>query len=172
MAASSHRLNEVSKLLFLKVSGYGRRYFCLTALTVSLLAVFLVTAFPVAAAQRMSVKVGLANVRSAPSKKAEVVWQVTKYHPFEIVGQKGNWYKCRDFEGDTGWLSKTLLSKTPSVITTKNDCNVRSGPGTKNRILFVVDREVPLKVIKRQGRWLKIMHEDGDQGWIHKSLVW
>ena len=41
-----------------------------------------------------------------------------------------------------------------------------------NHILFKVDREVPLKVIKRKGRWLKIEHEDGDQGWIHASLVW
>ena len=156
----------------LKITGNGYRGYAAWVMVFFMAAVFLLPALPVAAAQRMSVKVGLANVRSGPSKKAEVVWQVTRYHPFEVIGQKGGWCKCRDFEGDIGWLSKTLLAKTPSVITIRNDCNVRSGPGTKNRILFVVDREVPLKVIKRQGRWLKIMHEDGDQGWIHKSLVW
>jgi len=25
---------------------------------------------------------------------------------------------------------------------------------------------------KRDGRWIKVEHEDGDQGWIHASLVW
>ena len=126
----------------------------------------------VQAAERMSVKVGTANVRSSPSKAGEVVWQVTKYHPFLIIKKKGDWYEGKDFEGDTGWLYKKLLSKTETVITLKENCNIRSGPGSKNRILFIVDREVPLKVLKRKGRWIKIEHEDGDQGWIHASLVW
>lgn len=124
------------------------------------------------AAERMSVKVGLANIRSAPKKNAEIAWQVTKYHPFQITKKKGNWYQCKDFEGDSGWIYKSLLSSAATVITIKENCNVRSGPGTKSRILFIVDREVPLKVLKRQGRWLQILHEDGDKGWIHASLVW
>lgn len=124
------------------------------------------------AAQRMSIKVGLANVRSEPGTKSEIVWQVTKYHPFQIIKKKGDWYKVKDFEGDNGWVYKSLLSRTATVITTVENCNVRSDPGTKNRILFIVDREVPLKVLKRQGRWLRIVHEDGDKGWIHASLVW
>jgi SH3-like domain-containing protein len=142
-----------------------------TVLMVGLLLTFILLV-PAQAAERMAVKVGLANVRSSPNKKAEIAWQVTKYHPFQIVKKKGDWYQCKDFEGDSGWIYKTLLNKTSTVITIKENCNVRSGPGTKNRVLFIVDREVPLKVVKRQGRWLKIAHEDGDQGWIHASLVW
>ncbi|MCK5681765.1 SH3 domain-containing protein [bacterium] len=134
--------------------------------------VFLMFGASALAAERMSVKVGLANVRSGPSKQSDVAWQVTKYHPFRILKKKGNWYECKDFEGDSGWLSKSLLVKTATVITIRENCNVRSGPGTKNKILFIVDREVPLKVLKRQGRWLEIVHEDGDKGWIHASLVW
>lgn len=124
------------------------------------------------AAERMSVKVGLANIRSKPDKTAEIAWQVTKYHPFQIVKKKGDWYQCQDFEGDSGWVYKTLLSSAATVITIKENCNVRSAPGTKSRVLFIVDREVPLKVLKRKGRWLQIVHEDGDKGWIHASLVW
>ncbi len=126
----------------------------------------------VQAAERMSVKVGLANVRTKPDAKSEIAWQVTKYHPFLILKKKGDWYECKDFEGDRGWLFKKLLVKTVTVITLKENCNIRSGPGSKNRILFIVDREVPLKVLKRDGRWIKVEHEDGDQGWIHASLVW
>ena len=127
---------------------------------------------PAAAAERMSVKVNIANVRQNPSRNAKVVWQVARYHPFVILRKKGDWYKCRDFEGDTGWVAKSVLCRVPTVITIKNDCNVRSGPGTKNKILFILDREIPLKVLSRKGRWIKIEHEDGDRGWIHASLVW
>ena len=126
----------------------------------------------VQAAERMSVKVGLANVRTKPNAKSEVAWQVTKYHPFLVLKKKGDWYECKDFEGDRGWLFKKLLVKTATVITIKENCNIRSGPSSKKSILFIVDREVPLKVLKRDGRWIKVEHEDGDQGWIHASLVW
>ena len=146
------------------------KFFSMLLLVGGLLAfVFLV---PAVAAERMAVKVELANIRSSPNKKSEIAWQVTKYHPFQIIDKKGDWYKCKDFEGDSGWVYKSLLNKTSTVITIKENCNVRSAPGTKNRVLFIVDREVPLKVLKRQGRWLQIAHEDGDKGWIHASLVW
>jgi len=150
----------------------GRRGCRMPILLAGLLLLSLLPVGSVLAASRLSVKVNLANVRAAPSKKAEILWQVARYHPFVVVSRQGDWYKCQDFEGDTGWLSQKVLSQASTVITIKDNCNVRSGPGTRNRILFVVDREVPLKVIKRQGRWIKIRHEDGDQGWIHSSLVW
>lgn len=145
-----------------------------STITLLLIGVFFVLMLgsPALALERMSVKVGLANVRSKPDKKSDIAWQVTKYHPFQILKKKGDWYECKDFEGDRGWLYKGLLVKTATVITLKENCNVRSGPGSKNRIVYIVDREVPLKVLKRQGRWIKIVHEDGEEGWIHASLVW
>ncbi len=156
-------ISEKLKQIFLRVA-----FLFLLLVMVS----FLLPDRTVQAAERMSVKVGTANVRSAPSKSAEVAWQVTKYHPFLIIKKKGDWYQGRDFEGDTGWLYKKLLSKTETVISLKDNCNVRSGPGSSNNILFIVDREIPLKVLKRKGHWIKIEHEDGAQGWIYASLVW
>jgi SH3-like domain-containing protein len=145
--------------------------FLFTLLLVGLMSPFL-PLVSAQAAQRMSIKVEIVNIRSAPNINAEIAWQVTKYHPFQIIKKKGDWYKIMDFEGDNGWVYKSLLSRTATVITTVENCNVRSGPGIKNRILFIVDREVPLKILKRQGSWLRIAHEDGDKGWIHASLVW
>lgn len=144
----------------------------LLVLAAGVLLLLLAAGPALAASQRMSVKVNVANVRQSPSRSAKVVWQVARYHPFVILRKRGDWYKCRDFEGDTGWVAKAVLCRVPTVITIKNDCNVRSGPGTKNQILFILDREIPLKVLSRKGRWIKIEHEDGDRGWIHASLVW
>jgi len=137
-----------------------------------ILALLSLKAVPVSAAERMAVKVSLANVRTQADINSEIAWQVTKFHPFEVLEKKGDWYLCRDFEGDRGWLYKDLLDKTVTVISLKENCNVRSGPSINSQVIFIVDREVCLKVIKRQGRWLQVVHEDGDQGWIHASLVW
>jgi SH3-like domain-containing protein len=31
---------------------------------------------------------------------------------------------------------------------------------------------VPFKVLKKEGEWIRIVHADGDEGWIHRNLVW
>jgi SH3-like domain-containing protein len=126
----------------------------------------------VALAERMTVKVPVANVRSSPNTKSDILWNVEQFHPLEIIKSSGSWYQFKDFEDDRGWIHKSLLDKTPAVITIRDKCNVRSGPGTKNKIFFTVDKGIPFKVLKRQGEWIRIQHSDGDKGWIHKSLVW
>ena len=126
-----------------------------------------------AAAQRMAVSSTVANVRSGPGTQHEILWKVAKYHPVKIVEKSGNWYRFTDFEGDEGWLHKSLLNREKSVITTKDKCNVRSGPGTKNEVVFSVGAGIPFRVVSRKGNWIRIEHADGDlKGWIHQSLVW
>jgi len=127
---------------------------------------------PVLAAERMAVKASIANLRSGPGSKYEVLWQVEKYHPILIIEKKKNWYKIKDFEGDMAWIHKSLLGEINGVITTKAKCNVRSKPDKKSKIMFTVERGVPFKVLKRSGNWIRIEHADGEIGWIYKSLVW
>lgn len=125
-----------------------------------------------AMAEYISVKVPVANIRSGPSETSDLLWKVEAYHPLIVLEKKGSWYRFRDFEGDEGWIYSTLVNKEKSVITKKDNCNVRSGPGTKYDILFTTETGIPFKVLKKQGRWLKVLHTDGDRGWLHRSLVW
>jgi len=101
-----------------------------------------------------------------------VLWQVAQNHPILVLKKSGNWYHFCDFEGDKGWIHNSLVRKIPSVITNKEKCNVRSGPGTKFEILFTIKEGISFKILKRKGNWIHIQHADGDKGWIHKSLVW
>lgn len=135
--------------------------------------IFLVLIFSsVVWAERLAVTVSVANIRSGPGENYDILWEVEKYHPLDIYQKSGPWYHFRDFEGDIGWIHKSLLGKITSVITKKEKCNIRSGPGTSFNVVFTVEKGVPFKVIQRKGSWLKIQHADGDKGWIHKSLVW
>ncbi|MCP3872824.1 MAG: SH3 domain-containing protein [Desulfobacteraceae bacterium] len=124
------------------------------------------------AQERLSINAGIANMRSGPGTKYDVLWQVERYHPVQIIEKKGNWYKIKDFENDTAWLHKSLLGKTVGVITIKEKCNVRSKPAKSGGILFTVEKGVPFKVLARKGNWIKIEHADSDVGWIYKTLVW
>jgi uncharacterized protein YgiM (DUF1202 family) len=136
------------------------------------LTIFLVLSSSVALAERLAVSSKTANIRSGPGTNYDILWKVEKYHPILILKKKGVWYHFRDFEADEGWIHKSLVNKTPTVITKAETSNVRSGPGTKNKILFSVDKGIPFKVLTKKGKWLRIQHADGDKGWIHNSLVW
>ena len=123
-------------------------------------------------AQRVSVKVPEDNIRSGPGTKYEIIWKIEKYHPLRVIKKKGLWINFEDYEGDPGWIHNTLVNNTPSIITNKKNCNVRSGPGTKHDIIFGSEKGVPYKILKRKGNWIHVQHSDGDKGWIYKSLVW
>ncbi|MFO7643493.1 MAG: SH3 domain-containing protein [Desulfosarcina sp.] len=123
-------------------------------------------------AERMSVKADIANVRAEPDTNAAVIWQIEKHHPLTVIRKQGPWYLFEDFEGDRGWIHSSLLSDVTSVIVKRDNCNVRAGPGTDSDIRFTVDKGVPFRVQAEKAEWLHLVHADGDQGWIHRSLVW
>ena len=127
--------------------GYQKAKICSVAVAIILL--FWV---PYATAEPLTVNTNIANVRSGPGTKYDVIWKVEKYHPVNIVEKAGKWYRFKDFEGDEGWLHNSLLAKIPAVITTKDKCNVRSGAGTNFEIVFTVDKGIPFKVLKRKGK--------------------
>ena len=124
-------------------------------------------------AQRMAVSASTANVRAGPGTKHDVIWQIERHHPVQIKEKRGNWYHFVDFQGDRGWIHRSLLNQTRTVITRKTKCNIRSRPVVKkNNVAFQVSEGIPFRVIKRKGNWIHVEHADGDRGWIHKSLVW
>jgi SH3-like domain-containing protein len=126
----------------------------------------------IASAERLAVSAPVANIRSGPGTSHNVLWKVEKYFPLRIIEKSGEWYHFEDFEGDKGWVHQSLVSKISAVITKNDACNIRSGPGTDNKIIFTVEKGIPFKVLKREGSWIHIEHADGDKGWIHKSLIW
>ncbi len=132
----------------------------------------LLVAGSAAAAERVAVKGSVANVRAKPNTQSDTLWQIEKYHPLLVMEKKGAWYRFRDFEGDEGWIHKSLVDKSNTVIVRVRRANIRSGPGTEHGLVFDADKGTPFKVLQKKGRWLKIEHADGDVGWIFSSLVW
>ena len=126
----------------------------------------------VANAERLAVSAPVANIRSGPGTGHNVIWKVEQYFPIFVIEKSGEWYRFEDFEGDKGWVHRSLVGKIPAVITKNDSSNIRSGPGTTYQVLFSVEKGIPFKVLKRENNWIHIEHADGDKGWIHKSLVW
>jgi SH3-like domain-containing protein len=124
------------------------------------------------ALERLTVSVSDANIRSGPGTNYDILWEVNKYYPINVIQKVGAWFRFVDFEGDEGWIKSSLVRKIPSVITIKENCNIRSGPGTKYSVAFQAEKGVAFKIIKRKGSWIYVQHADGDKGWIYNAIVW
>ncbi len=51
------------------------------------------------------------------------------------------------------------------------EANVRSGPGNNFDVLWKAEKYFPFQVIKKSAEWLNIKDYEGDEGWVHQSLV-
>lgn len=138
-----------------------------------ILPVFLVSLqCPTFAAELVRVKVKLANVRTGPGINYKKKWTAPRNYPYRVLKRTRGWIQVRDYEGFRDWIHKKLTDKKPAIIVNTKSANIYKGPGKKQPILFTSDRGVPYRVLSRQGKWLKIRHSDGDEGWILRTQVW
>lgn len=58
------------------------------------------------------------------------------------------------------------------VSLASNQVNLRVGPGLKYPISWVLTREsLPVEIVREFDTWREIRTTDGDQGWVHQSLL-
>jgi SH3-like domain-containing protein len=128
-------------------------------------------------AQMLSVNGNDVNMRSGPGTKYKVMWELGNGFPLIVLKRSGKWYRVRDFEGTIGWVHRDVVGKNPSMIVkvhkkSKKRVNVRSGPGTKYRIVAKAYYGVVFKTLQQKNGWVKIQHEKGVTGWVKRSLLW
>ncbi len=127
----------------------------------------------VSSAEIVSVKKDQVNVRTGPSTGSPVYMELFKGYPLKVVGKKGDWVKISDYEKDTGWIHSSLIGKGNTVIVNaKTKVNLRSGPSTKDAVVANIERGVVLTKISTKGKWVKIRHSSGTEGWIYNTLIW
>ncbi|MEA2116102.1 MAG: SH3 domain-containing protein [Thermodesulfobacteriota bacterium] len=57
------------------------------------------------------------------------------------------------------------------ISTAKDNVNMRTGPGTGYKVIWVLGKGCPLKLVTQKGSWYKVMDFEGDTGWIYKPLT-
>ncbi|MFN2365986.1 MAG: SH3 domain-containing protein [Desulfurivibrionaceae bacterium] len=154
----------------------NRSHPAVAKMSISFLAVclFLIFTGSALAAEYVSIKNNGVNVRSGPSTKDQVRWEVFKDFPLQVLERQGDWAHCLDFEGDKGWIYGSLLSDKKTVIVKKNKVNLRDAPSTGDnaQVVAQVKYGVVFDVLAKDGEWLKVSHKDGTNGWIHRDMVW
>ena len=81
--------------------------------------------------------------------------------------------KAKSAWGDvTAGKSKGESSAQVKILDTPNGfLNVRSGPGTNNKIVSKVDPGKTFTLVKEDGDWYKIIYEASKEGWISSQFA-
>ncbi len=141
-----------------------------------LIAVILLSS-TVVSAEMVSISGDDVNLRSGPGTTYGVKWRYGSGFPLRVLEKKGEWLKVEDFESDTGWLHRSLVTKAGHMIVKANRnsdarINIRSGPGTNFKIVGMAHYGVVFKTLKQQSGWAHLRHESGLEGWVERSLLW
>ncbi len=130
-----------------------------------------------AIAEMVSIVGNEINMRSGPGIRYKILWKLGSGFPLKVLRRKGSWIRVQDFEGTIGWVNKHVVGRTPHMIVkvhrkSRKRINVRSGPGTRNRIVAKAHYGVVFKTLKKKNGWVKVHHQKGVTGWVKRSLLW
>jgi SH3-like domain-containing protein len=126
-----------------------------------------------ALAQSMvSVRNETLNMREGPGTHHAVVWQLARGYPLEVIGRRNDWIQVRDFEGDTGWVMRSLTTSTPHHVIKVDKAHLRAGPGTRHRSKGLMVYGETVRTLRKRDQWVEVQHPKLGRGWVSRSLVW
>lgn len=139
-----------------------------------LLILIILPAAPVWAATMESIGKDEVNVRAKPSTQSDVLFQACLGYPIHLEKQQGEWALIQDWQDNTGWVYKPLLSRINTAIVLVDNANIRKGPGLSNPVVRRASRGEIYKVFGERGHWVKIGYylENKVIGWMREDLVW
>lgn len=75
-------------------------------------------------------------------------------------------------EGKARTVPKTYADFiTPLDLKVARTSNIRKAPGIRGKVVTTVEAETGLTAIGHKGYWIKVLLQDGRQGWIYYSLL-
>jgi len=118
-----------------------------------------------------SLRASEANIRTGPGQNYPIKF-IFKLRglPVRVINEYDNWNEIEDYEGQTGWVTQSLLTKkrTLMVLTTKSFINMHSKNNEKSRIILRLENNVVGDYLKCSGDWCGIK-VNNKKGWVLKS---
>ena len=128
---------------------------------------------PAALAQEMvSVDRAEINMRSGAGTEHPSMWLLSRGYPLIVTARKDKWLKVKDFENDQGWVYGPLTADKPHFVVKSSTANIRSGPGTRYKVVGKAAYGEVLRRVERRAKWAKVRTAAGLTGWVSRSLLW
>jgi len=115
------------------------------------------------------------NVRSGPGLGYPIKFTFFQRGlPIHVVSEYDNWSEIRDFEGSSGWITNSLITKRRTLlIQTKAEfINMHKKPNEKSTIIYRLENNVIGSYIKclEEEDWCALEVEN-KKGWVRKNYL-
>lgn len=128
---------------------------------------------PTWAQELVSVRNPSVNLRAGPGTESDVQWKLTQGYPLQVLESRGNWLRVRDFEGDEGWVARSVTSDARHHVVKASVLNLRAGPGTQHPVVAKAAYGDVLRTARRQGDWVQLQDpKGGGTVWAASELLW
>lgn len=122
-----------------------------------------------------SVRAGVVNMRTGPGRRYPIDWVLTKRsQPIEIIAEFETWRQIRDWQGDIGWVHRTMLTSRRTVML-KEAAFLYRRPDRAATPLAELGPRVIGDLLKCEAQWCRI-EVDGTQGrfrgWVVATSIW
>ena len=119
----------------------------------------------------LSLKKEKVNVRYGPSFDSPIKFIYKKIHlPVKQIDQKDNWRRIIDFKNNSGWIHRSQLKKTNSIILYKDEILFKK-PTKFSKPIAKIKMGRVLIIEKCFKNWCKIK-TDKYVGWVKIINVW
>ena len=111
------------------------------------------------------------NIRSGPGQNYPIKFTFKlRGIPVQVISEYDNWNEIRDYEGQSGWVMQSLLTKKRMLMvqTTKSFINMHRKPNEKSKIILRLENNVIGEYLKCEESWcaMKIANK---KGWVQES---
>lgn len=114
------------------------------------------------------------NVRAGPGQNYPIKFTYKlRGIPMQVISEYDNWSEIRDYEGQSGWVTNSLLTKkrTLMIRTTKTFINLHSKNNEKSHIIYRLENNVIGDYIKCVEDWCGVK-VGKKKGWVQKKELW
>jgi len=120
----------------------------------------------------VSLRANKVNMRTGPGKRYPVDWMFVHHGlPVEIVAEFDDWRRVRDWQGTEGWVHRSMLSGTRTVVVRGGLQPLRRNPNPNAPMIARVMEKVVGRVLKCEKNWCRITIGK-KRGWMRYSHLW
>jgi len=108
------------------------------------------------------------NVRAGPGQNYPIKFSFkARFVPVRVISEYDNWNEIEDYEGQSGWVSQSLLTKKRTLLirTNKEFVNMYSKNNEKARVLYHLENHVIGEYLKCAEGWCALKVND-KKGWV------
>jgi len=120
----------------------------------------------------LSIRTSVANLRMGPSYSHPIAYVYEKKNmPVEVIDEFEVWRKVKDYQGDTGWVHLSQLSRKRSLLTTKDGIVLYKKSTIYSEPIIKIGKSEAVVIKKCIPNWC-LVEIQKYKGWIQTEHVW